>query len=101
MKPSWAYGKRSAITPICEYKSKVSNGQPAGPPHATTSTSRPCRPSRNARMQSSEDLKATTGIYDAALGNRSNENSGVAIQRRSVAVANVELSLHRQLVARA
>jgi len=37
----------------------------------------------NARMQSSEDLKATTGIYDAALGNRSNESSGVAIQRRA------------------
>jgi len=35
-----------------------------------------------ARMQSSEDIKSTTGIYDAALGNRSNENSGVAILRR-------------------
>lgn len=30
----------------------------------------------------SEDLKATTGIYDAALGARSNETSGVAIKRR-------------------
>jgi hypothetical protein len=29
-----------------------------------------------------EDMKATTGIYDAALGNRSNETSGVAIQGR-------------------
>ncbi len=37
----------------------------------------------NARMQSSEDMKATTGIYDAALGSRSNETSGVAIQRRN------------------
>jgi hypothetical protein len=37
----------------------------------------------NARMQASEDLKATTGIYDAALGARSNENSGIAIQRRN------------------
>ncbi|MBP9693182.1 MAG: hypothetical protein KBE16_00530 [Alphaproteobacteria bacterium] len=37
----------------------------------------------NARMLASEDLKATTGIYDAALGNRSNENSGIAIQRRN------------------
>lgn len=37
----------------------------------------------NARVQSQEDLKATTGIYDAALGAKSNENSGIAIQRRA------------------
>lgn len=37
-----------------------------------------------ARMMAAEDLKATTGIYDAALGNKSNENSGVAIQRRAM-----------------
>lgn len=37
----------------------------------------------NARMQSAEELKSTTGIYDAGLGNRSNESSGVAIQRRA------------------
>lgn len=29
-----------------------------------------------------EDMKAATGIYDAALGNRSNETSGVAIAAR-------------------
>lgn len=37
----------------------------------------------NARMQASEDLKATTGIQDAALGVRSNESSGIAINRRA------------------
>lgn len=37
----------------------------------------------NARMQSTEDIKATTGMYDAAMGARSNEKSGVAIERRS------------------
>jgi hypothetical protein len=37
-----------------------------------------------ARMMASDDLKSTTGIYDASLGNRSNEQSGVAIQRRNV-----------------
>jgi hypothetical protein len=30
----------------------------------------------------SEDLKTTTGIYDASLGNKSNETSGVAIAQR-------------------
>lgn len=29
-----------------------------------------------------EDMKAITGIYDSALGNRSNETSGIAIQAR-------------------
>jgi len=32
----------------------------------------------------SDDMKATTGIYDAALGARSNETAGVAIARRQV-----------------
>lgn len=30
----------------------------------------------------SEDIKAVTGIYDASLGNRSNETSGIAINAR-------------------
>lgn len=32
----------------------------------------------------SDDMKATTGIYDSALGARSNETSGVAIGRRQL-----------------
>jgi hypothetical protein len=35
-------------------------------------------------MSASEDMKATTGIYDAALGGRSNETSGVAIRQRQM-----------------
>ncbi|MGB0507764.1 MAG: portal protein [Pikeienuella sp.] len=31
-----------------------------------------------------DDMKATTGIYDAALGARSNEKSGVAIENRQI-----------------
>lgn len=37
-----------------------------------------------ARMLASDDMKSTTGIYDAALGAKSNETSGIAIQRRNV-----------------
>jgi hypothetical protein len=36
-----------------------------------------------AARGASEDIKATTGIYDASLGGKSNETSGVAIQRRN------------------
>ena len=35
-----------------------------------------------AASSSIDDMKATTGIYDASLGNRSNETSGVAIRQR-------------------
>jgi hypothetical protein len=35
-------------------------------------------------MLAADDLKATTGIYDASLGKQSNETSGIAIQRRNV-----------------
>jgi hypothetical protein len=35
-----------------------------------------------AMMFAADDMKATTGIYDAALGNRSNETAGIAIEQR-------------------
>lgn len=35
-------------------------------------------------LSASDDIKAITGIYDASLGNRSNETSGVAINARKV-----------------
>lgn len=36
----------------------------------------------NAALNMANDIKATTGIYDASLGAKSNETSGIAIQRR-------------------
>lgn len=38
----------------------------------------------NEALSASDDIKAITGIYDASLGNRSNETSGVAINARKV-----------------
>lgn len=37
---------------------------------------------REGRMAAAEDIKATLGMYDASLGARSNETSGVAIKAR-------------------
>lgn len=37
----------------------------------------------NATQLASEDIKATTGIYDDSLGKRSNADSGKAIERRT------------------
>ena len=36
----------------------------------------------NLALQSNDDMKAIMGLYDASLGNRSNETSGVAISTR-------------------
>lgn len=58
------------------------NGQ-AAPLPQRNAFEPPVQAITNARLQASEDLKATTGIYDSALGARSNESSGVAIQRRA------------------
>lgn len=65
-----------------EYKAKSIAGEPAGPPSRNTFEP-PVQAITQARMASADDLKATTGIYDASLGNRSNEQSGIAIQRRN------------------
>ncbi len=35
-------------------------------------------------LKAADDMKATTGIYDASLGGRSNEQSGVAIRQRQL-----------------
>lgn len=64
-----------------EYKPVDLNGQLSPPPQRNVYEA-PVQSITSARLQSSEDLKATTGIYDAALGARSNEVSGVAIRGR-------------------
>jgi hypothetical protein len=64
------------------YKPITVAGQPVGAPQRN-SYEPPVQALTNARLQSADDIKATTGIYDASMGNRSNETSGVAIQRRN------------------
>jgi hypothetical protein len=61
----------------------VVNGQVLPPPQRASSDIS-TQAITQARMLASDDIKATTGIYDASLGNKSNETSGVAIQRRNV-----------------
>jgi len=58
------------------------NGHLVGAPQRN-SFEPPVQAITNARLQAADDMKATTGIYDSALGNRSNEQSGIAIQRRT------------------
>ncbi|WP_306127931.1 portal protein [Roseovarius sp. MMSF_3350] len=51
-------------------------------------------------MTAAEDLKGTTGVYDAALGNQSNEKSGVAIRQRQME-SDVSTSIYSDNVAKA
>lgn len=66
-----------------QYNPKSVAGQLIGPPQRNGYEA-PVQAITMARMNAAEDMKATTGIYDASLGNRGNETSGVAIQRRNI-----------------
>ncbi len=51
-------------------------------------------------MSAAEDMKATTGIYDAGLGNQSNEKSGIAIRQRQME-SDVSTSIYTDNMAKA
>lgn len=74
----WDNANRDA-TPYLPY-----DPDPQAPSAAPSRIEPPPIPSGLIQMAQmlSDDMKSTTGIYDAALGNRSNETSGVAIGAR-------------------
>lgn len=65
-----------------EYNQVDLNGRPAPPPQRQQYEP-PIQAITQERGLASNDLRSTTGIMDAALGQRSNEVSGAAIQRRN------------------
>jgi hypothetical protein len=65
-----------------QFKPKDLNGDPAQPPQRNQFEP-PVQAITGARNMAGEDIKATTGVYDPTLGNSSNEESGIAIQRRN------------------
>lgn len=67
--------------PYLEYKPISHAGVAIGAPQRQVYEP-PIQAISHARMQANDDLKATTGIYDASLGARSNEQSGRAILAR-------------------
>lgn len=67
--------------PYLEYNVMTSDGQQAPAP-TRNQYEPPVMAITNARAQSVEDLKATTGIYDPSLGISSKEESGVAVLAR-------------------
>jgi hypothetical protein len=69
--------------PYLTYKPKAV-GQELVPPPQRQVYEPPIQAITLAQAQAVDHLKATTGVYDASLGNRSNETTGVAIQARQV-----------------
>lgn len=65
-----------------QYNPVTLNGQPMPPPQRMQAEANVMAITQ-ARGLASEDIKAVTGIFDATLGNKSNEKSGLAIQRRN------------------
>lgn len=54
----------------------------------------------NELMKAAEDMKATTGIFDAGIGAQSNETSGVAIRQRQME-SDVSTSIYTDNLAKA
>ncbi len=67
--------------PYLEYKPKSRAGQLAPPPQRQPMADVPVGVLQMA-MHASDDVKSTTGVFDASLGARSNETSGIAIKQR-------------------
>lgn len=78
----WQQANRKAYSYL-EVNPTMINGAPAPLPQRNISEP-PVAAITQAAMLAADDMKATTGIYDSALGARSNEQSGVAIQRRKL-----------------
>lgn len=66
---------------VYRYDTKGADGTVVGPP-VNIAQEPAIQAITEARREFSDDLKAITGIYDAQLGARSNENSGKAITAR-------------------
>ena len=64
-----------------QYKPTSVAGQLVGPPQRQAYEP-PIQSISIAQQQVVDHLKSTTGIYDASLGNRSNETTGIAIRAR-------------------
>lgn len=67
--------------PYLTYKPQSVGGAVLGAPQRQTAEPA-IQAISHARLMSADDIKATTGLYDASLGARSNEQSGRAIMAR-------------------
>ncbi len=73
--------KNPSKSMVLRYKTTDAQGNPVAPPQRLEPPTVPIG-IVNAAQGTKDDIKATMGIYSSGLGERSNETSGIAIQRR-------------------
>lgn len=80
----FAKGDRRWSTANTENHAFLEYDPKAGPnaPQRMSVDSGPALGAMTQAKQASDNMKAVLGMYDASLGNRSNESSGIAIERR-------------------
>ncbi len=66
---------------VLRYRSKDLEGNPASPPQRVTIGS-PANFALGSKQEAYEDIKRSMGLYDASVGQKSNETSGIAIEAR-------------------
>lgn len=76
------------------------HADPAAPPPQRMQPPMTSQAMFEQTMSAAEDLKATTGIYDAGLGDQGNEKSGVAIRQRQME-SDVSTSIYADNMAKA
>jgi hypothetical protein len=76
------------------------NPDPGAPPPARQQPPVPAPAMTQMMVMAAENLRTTTGIYDAALGQASNETSGVAIRARKME-AEVSTSVYADNMGKA
>lgn len=77
----WA-ALNTSVKPFLTYKAVDVEGKPAGPPQRQTFEP-PIASLSSFVAQEVDDMKATTGIFDASMGASANEVTGRAIQART------------------
>lgn len=87
----WSTANRASHAYLPYKRTSLANGTPVPPPQRQTYEP-PVQAMAQAGMQSIDDIKAATGMYDAGMGATSNETSGRAIdqRRRQVETTNYD-----------
>jgi len=80
----------TTLRPYVEYKTVDVQGKPVPPPQRQTFEP-PIQALSEFRAQLIDDQKSISGIFDASLGKQSNEQSGIALQKRQQQSASTNL----------
>lgn len=78
----WKAANRRTQSYLPYKAASTANGAPLPPPQRNVAEP-PIQAMSQAALMASDDIKATLSMFDASIGNQSNETSGVAIRSRA------------------